>query len=368
MNILNKQQFYELFNALKIRPEISADLIYEAYEISLDNIEEFSKNNVLGKTVPTNSISLILYLINEFGFYYELNPNKKPLTSEDEVFTKIVSYALDKYLTNEHLSFKNEKIVSKYSPIISTLDVYLNFILGVLKHTQKKNPKETLKVDFLYKGFSIAKAISQLIVDGFETEAFSLWRTLHENECIAILIEEYKDSFIDAYLKHMKYAQAFHGGIPSKEETDHIFEVMKEEMRSLDLKSKDMKKYIEYGWLTSIPNYRENPKFKFNFRDGVERLAGLELYSKIYEMASEVSHSSSLLIYSRNQYYFHLVLLCLYESFFRLETIFGKDYVSRISKEEQARYILMRQAYYPMMRALYEKEKLIFKKINEQLK
>lgn len=368
MNILDRKQFGELFKSLKIRPEISEDLIFEAYEISLDNIEEFSKTNILGKTVPTNSISLILYLINEFGFYYELNKNSKPLTSDDEVFAQIVSYALDKYLTNEHLSFKNEKIVSKYSPIISTLDVYLNFILGVLKNTQKKNPKETLKVDFLYKGFSIAKAISQLIVDGFETEAFSLWRTLHENECIAILIERYKDKFVEAYLKHMDYSRAFHGGVASKEETDKIFEFLKEEMRQLDLKSKDMKKYIEYGWLTSIPNYNENPKFKFNFRDGVERLAGLEVYSKIYEMASEVSHSSSFLIYSKNEYYFHLSLLCLYESFFRLENIFGKDYVSRISEEEQKRYLLMRRAYYPMMQLLYEKEKAIFRSINTKAK
>jgi len=367
MNILNKKQFDELFVALQIRPEISKDLVFEAYEIAIDNIEEFSKSNILGKTVPTNSISLILYLINEFGFYYELNPQSK-LTSESPAFEKIISYGLDKYLTNEHLSFKNERIVSKYSPIVSTLEVYLNFILGVLKNTNKKNPKETLKVDFLYKGFSIAKAISELIVDGFGTEAFSLWRTLHENECIAILIEKYKDSFVESYLKHMKYAQAFHSGIASKEETDEVFLQLKNEMKQLDLKSKDMKKYIEYGWLTSIPDYNADPKFKFNFRDGVEKLAGLEDYSKIYEMASEVSHSSPILIYSRAQYYFHLTMLCLYESFFRLENIFGKDYVARISSEEQERYMQMRKAYYPMLQVLYDKERAIFRAINQQVK
>ena len=78
-----------------------------------------------------------------------------------------------------------------------------------------------------------------------------------------------------------------------------IYEI-KEGMKDNDLKSKDMKRFIEYGWLSAIPDVKLGriPDFKFNFRDGVERCANLRQYSKVYEMSSEIAHSSPLLIYS----------------------------------------------------------------------
>ena len=57
-------------------------------------------------------------------------------------------------------------------------------------------------------------------------------------------------------------------------------------MKEHNLKSKDMKKYIEYGYLFGVPNITLNEDFKLNFRDGVERVAGLSQYSKMYETAS----------------------------------------------------------------------------------
>ena len=133
-------------------------------------------------------------------------------------------------------------------------------------------------------------------------------------------------------------------------------------MKALDLKSKDMKKFIEYGWLTAIPNYNQDKMFKFNFRDGVERLAELSAYSKLYEMASEISHSSPILIYSRDEYYLRLVLLTVYECFFRYEKIFSDFYLSRISESEADRYAAMKKVYYSILFYIYEREKLRFSK------
>ena len=122
-----------------------------------------------------------------------------------------------------------------------------------------------------------------------------------------------------------------------------------------------MKKFIEYGWLTSIPNYNEDKQFKFNFRDGVERLAELSAYAKLYEMASEISHSSPILIYSKDEYYLRLVLLTVYEC--RYEKIFSDFYLSRISKEEAERYALMKKTYYSILFYIYDREKKRFQKV-----
>jgi len=362
-NILSHEQFINLFNQLQVRSQIDPEVVFEAYEIAYEGAIELSQSNLFGKAVPVNSFPLTLYLINEFGFYLDSHDvDCKSLKDDETAISRIVSLAVDKYFTNEHLNYKNTRLTTKYSPVVSNLDLYLNFMLGMLSRFPKNNPNETLVLDVMHKGFSIMKAILDLVVDGFGTEAFSLWRTLHENECILHLLNKYGTPIQNKYVQHLKYGVAFRGGVKDKEEDDKIFAELKEGMRALELKSKDMKKYIEYGWLTAVPNYNEDPQFKFNFRDGVERLAGLSAYSKLYEMASEISHSSPILIYSRDEYYLRLTLLTVYECFFRYEKIFSEFYLSRISKEEADRYTVMKKTYYSILFYIYDREKKRFAK------
>ena len=364
---LEKEQFDLIYENLGVNPALSKEYVFDCYNYAIGGAKALLDSNLLGRAVPINSVVLILYIVNEYGYYLEgHNVKSDDIKDDEQIMSQIVSVSLDKYFTNEHLNFKNQSIVSKYSPVISTLDVYLNFILGVLKRYPKNNPQETLLLDMTYKGFSMAKAISELLVDGFETEAFSLWRTLHETECILTLLHKNGDPAIKSYLKHIDYALAYRGVLSSKEETDKVFVDIKSEMAALSLKSKDMKKFIEYGWLSAIPDFDKDIEFKFNFRDGVERLSGLHNYSKMYEMASEIAHSSPLLIYSRPFYYLHLTILLLYESFFRLEILFADFYLSRISKEEANRYMALRNLYYRGIQSLYEKEKQLFKALNQE--
>lgn len=362
-NTLNYEQFLSIYKQLQVSPKIDPEVVFEAYDFAYEGAQDLGSSNILGRVVPVNPVSLMLYLVNEFGFYLESHKvGCKDLKGNDDVLSKIVSLAVDKYFTNEYLNFKNSKLASKYSPIVSNLDLYLNFMLGMLSRFPKNNPNETLVLDVMNKGFSIMKSILDLVIDGFGTEAFSLWRTLHENECILYLLNKYGTPVQEAYVKHLHYGVAFRGGIKDKEQDNKVFSQLKEEMKALDLKSKDMKKFIEYGWLTAIPNYNQDKMFKFNFRDGVERLAELSAYSKLYEMASEISHSSPILIYSRDEYYLRLVLLTVYECFFRYEKIFSDFYLSRISESEADRYAAMKKVYYSILFYIYEREKLRFSK------
>lgn len=357
--MLNKEQFENVYLNLKVNPKLNKDFIFQCYEFAEEGAQSLIDNNMFGRVIPVNPVVLILYIVNEYGYSLD---NDKDFKEDENFVSKIVSIALDKYFTNEHLSFKNDTQISKFAPQISTLETYLNFTLGVLGRAKKRKPDETLIVDVLYKGFSMCKAIISLVEQGFETEAFSQWRTLHETECILILLMKYGKPIVHEYLKHIDFTMAFRGVIPDKDQVDKIFVKIKEEMKQLDLKSKDMKKFIEYGYLIAIPNYNEDPQFKFNFRDGVERLAGLSQYSKIYEMASEIAHSSPMLIYSHSSYFFHLTLINLYESFFRIEKVFSSLYLNSISKEERDRFFLMKSVYYTNLLKIYEKEKAFFTK------
>ena len=132
-------------------------------------------------------------------------------------------------------------------------------------------------------------------------------------------------------------------------------------MRQLDLKSKDIKKYIEYGWLYEIPGVKEDEKFKLNFRDGLERLAELSMYSARYEMSSEIIHSTPMLIYSNKEYFFFITLLSLYESFFRLEKVFLSLFAKNMSEEQMKRYLDMRSVYYAQLVNIHKREVASFK-------
>lgn len=365
---LTQEQFTEVCNALGVRPNLNISFLFDAYENAIEGAKGIAEANLLGRVVPLNPISLILYIVNEHGYYLESHPDivQDDIIKDEKYMQTIVSVALDKYYTNEHLSYKSKTVLSRFSPSISTLNTYLNFVLGVLSRFGRNQPNETLVIDILSKSFSMARAISDLLVSGFETEAFSTWRTLHEAECILLLLNKYGQPVIEKYLEHMNYAMAFRGLVFSEEKTDEIFVKIKEEMRLQDLKSKDMKRYIEYGWLTAIPDANADEPLKLNFRDGVERLAGMKHYAPVYEMSSEIAHSSPLLIYSRRDYFMHLTLLNVYESFFRIEKIFSEYYLKSISETERKRFLVMRNIYYNQLVSLHKKEGEIIRLLAEK--
>lgn len=368
--VISFEQFQDIYKALGVKESLDSQFLYDVYQNAMEGAKSIDEANLLGRVVPVNPIALILYIVNEHGYYLDIHPDaaQEAVIKDEKYMQMIVSIALDKYYTNEHLSYKSKTILSRFSPGISTLNTYLNFVLGVLGRYSRNQPNETLIVDIMSKGFSMARAISDLLVSGFETEAFSTWRTLHEAECILLVLTKYGKPVIDKYLLHMNYAMAFRGLAGDKEKTDAIFTQIKGEMRTFDLKSKDMKRFIEYGWLLTVSALEKAEPVKLNFRDGLEKTAGLKRYAPIYEMSSEIAHSSPLLIYSRREYFMHLALVNVYESFFRLEKIFAEIYVRSISEAEKQRFLLMRKIYYGQLVSLHAQERAKIRKMAGQSK
>ncbi len=366
-SILEKEKYYSLLEALKVPSTLNKDFLYTLYVDAKESSKSFAESNDAIANLDVNDITLTLYLANEHYFYLLTHQDDKEekLIEDDNYEQFLLSIALDKYYTNEHLSFKNSASSNRFQPEISTISLYINFILGMLARYKQGDPKQTLIVDIMQKGFSMAQCIVSLLIGGFETEAFSTWRTLHENECILLSLVKYGQPIIERYLKHMQYALCFRSGMPTKEETDKVFEQIKTEMKERDLKSKDMKRFIEYGWLYAIPDIEKEEGFKLNFRDGVERAAKLRDYAKVYEMSSEIAHSSPLLIYSRKTYFYLITLINLYESFFRIEKVFSSLYLSTTSKEEQQSYVRMQSLYRSELNAAYTVMQKRWQKLNE---
>lgn len=369
-SMLNKETFVNFLKERKLADEVDFDNLYELYDLVTETISEILAQTNNPFNVYVNHYVVILYIINEYKFYLFSHNIKDHslITKDSEEIQVIGSLCADKFLTNEKLNFKSEAFLNKFNPPISTLDLYLNFSLRTLESIKVKDRNASLIRDMLTKAMKMGKCIVNLLTDGFETEAFSTWRTLHENECIMICLVKNGAEMFDAYFKHIRYALAYRNQIQNKEEVDKIFEQIKSEMKEHGLKSKDMKKYIEYGYLYSAKNQNPDDPLKLNFRDGVEKLAGLNNYSKVYEMASEIAHSSPLLLFSKRSYYFEITLLNLYESFFRLEVIFEAYYRSVNNEEVVKQYENMKAVYLKELHLIYTVMQKSFLRNNIKLK
>ena len=356
--MLDRQQFDRVLDQLNNSSDINRNLLFDIYQTTSEGIGELLTSNVITGIRDVNPVDILYYCLGEYmdTTMGDNEEQRKSLDNNERYITSIASVASDKYLTLSMFNHVERKLANKYIPPVSSLNLYLYFMLNILQSYKKNDPKTTLISDLLMKSVSISRCILGLIIEGYETEAFSSWRTLHECECTLLLLDKYGDSLINRYLIHMQYGIVFKREDKEDEHGNKIFQDMKEEMKKYDLKSKDIKKYIEYGWLYEIPEFNNPEEYKLNFRDGLEKIAGLSAYASRYEMSSEIIHSTPMLIYSNKEYFYFVTLLSLYESFFRLEKVFVSLFSKNVTKDVMDRYVQMRNVYYAQLVNIHKRE------------
>ena len=365
--MLSKDQVVTVVNNIRVNTPLDVDYIYDVYQMANEAIDLLNVQTPQIEVKQVNQFDLLLYCVGEYHYSVShLKPEEVESFKKNEDFpSSMASVAADKYLSLTMFNHVEKKLANRYLPPASSLNMYINFMLNIVKGYKKNDPQSTLISDLLMKSLTISRCILENLLNGYETEAFSSWRTLHECECTLILLDKYGEPLINNYLKHMNYGLAFNNAIKDKAKQDEIFYAMKDEMHGYELKSKDIRKYIEYGWLYSIVE-KDDDSFKLNFRDGLEKLAGLSQYAKRYEISSEIIHSTPLLIYSNKEYFYYMTLLSLYESFFRLERVFVSLFSKRVSEEQMKQYSEMRKVYYSQLVVIHKRELEYFKVITKR--
>lgn len=342
---LSQPDFERLIRLFNVK-ENDIPFFFQCYDTMLDSYLTLGKKTDLFNVNAINNRALLGFLVNDY--YYRVNNKTEEeihaLQDNDKFLTIFLNSVLDKYSSFTNFYFDQHEIYSFFAMPISSLNVFINFVLNKLTQFSKENEQKVLIYDLLNKAFLLCKTITQLLTSGFETEAFVTWRTLHETECIIRVLVLNSPKVTASYLKHMQYSLAYNNFF-KKEVNDELFVKLKAEMKEHDLKSKDLKRFIEYGWLYDVDNFDKFPTFKLNFRDGLEVIAGLDSYNKIYQRASEFVHATPLTLISRRDYFATLTLIVTYEAFIRLEEIFNNLYLNRGSKEDYEAYQILRNIY-----------------------
>ena len=269
----------------------------------------------------SSDIEIIEYIIGEIK------------SNESDNIETIANNAYESFILNN----------DEDKPDISIYDTTLTKFLNLVSFLKKINtpiayykPEVSLINDLFQTVFKQLYAFATLISSKLYLQALASWRSLHESECIIKLLIQ-NEKIKKEYIKHIKYNNYLRNSSAySKSELDKHFEFLKNEMHTHDLKSKDMKKFIEYGYLYFASNYKKDDvNFKLNFRDGLEYLSGLSKYSKVYEGASQVVHSSSSYFYVNENFCKDLSLTLTYHTLIRITSLYKtymNDYFKNNSK------------------------------------
>ena len=365
--MFTQEEFAKFMQNLHLTNGLDIDYLYEIYRDVFEGLSEISANKEAGQTFDVNSFDIIFYLLGEYLYSLRgLNPQQiEEFIKNEKIKDSMTNVVADKYISLGIYNHIESKLTNKFFPPISSIELYVNLMLNIVNNLSIKNKDNALLIDLLNKTLSIARCILGLLCEGYETEAFAMWRTLHECECILILLDKYKEKVIPSYVRHMQYGVIYHMG-ENAENNQEVFAEIKNEMAKYGLKSKDTKKFIEYGWLLSIPGYEKLENFKLNFRDGVESLADLHQYSDVYMTSSEILHASPMLFYANKTYFHLLTLVNLYESFFRIESVFQSLFFINFSDEAKQKYVEMKRLYFSQLISIHQRELTNLKNINNK--
>ncbi len=305
---------------------------------SEQNLDSAQKEYALGQLVD--------YCIGEWEFHKKYESENTTNIDYEEMGKK----AARKYLTHreEEEQKRGEDNLSYpyYDPLVSTLYTTSIIFEKINRPMTRFDPSYSLMNDLFETLFRKIIGVAKMLELGLYPDAFVSWRTIHESECIIQLLISGGDKTRKSYINHIAYNNYFRNplGLYTTEQLDSAFEVIKSEMKMHGLKSKDMKKFIEYGWLYEHPDWNDEDKTaKLNFRDGVERVAKHTEYAKIYELSSEITHSSAVFFYANDESCKDIAFHMIYQSCERIFWMYH-DYMINYFKVNPETDELVKQA------------------------
>ena len=176
------EDFKKALSILNAQMKGHEEFLYSIYSYTVEGIGDLVEDQIFGNLQGVNHLELIGYCVGEYS-YFVAGANEEQLRKLqlDENFTvSISSIVADKYLSLTQFSHNSGSLANRFMPNVSTLYVYINFIQNIVDSFPRNDSRAVLLADLFTKSISICKCTLDLLVRGFETEAFSCWRTLHE--------------------------------------------------------------------------------------------------------------------------------------------------------------------------------------------
>ncbi|MCL2860949.1 MAG: DUF5677 domain-containing protein [Firmicutes bacterium] len=255
--------------------------------------------------------------ITEAIFYYHwfhtkrLSDNERAVTAKCNKYQQRLVYEVAMTIITRINDKKLKAVTSELSPeIVSCREICdLIFELMIKSVNSGTHPHEGI-FEIFQNTILTAKSVLKLLSDGQGREAFILWRNLHEQESILLVMVCHLNA-VKAFMEHSKFV---------KLEFSHSRERIKEEsggklaiemLKEIDCLEEELTKrmknhsitqrsaYINYGWLLEIDGFikwleelKEEKKSKLSFT-GLQQFAGFPNYEtkrESYKYACKFIH------------------------------------------------------------------------------
>ena len=344
---LNKEFIKKVF--------LSVDIKYKKL------ISESTVSDALLKNIGI--YDMVNYICAEHSFHLSLLTEdvKAKIEQDENYFTQLVNICYDKLIINEFRSIEAKSVISKYNVETSVLTMFVNRMFVLLGQVQL-NPtsaKHKLQADIFAKCFMLIKSTIEQLCEGLETEAMSSWRTFHELLCVLRVIEKGDEKVSEAYFRHLTYGAYNRGEIKNPDEIERILANMEKDMQALEVKKANKEKFINYGWIHWAFKRYNDEEVKMNFLGGLQKVADLTSYKKYYEIASDVTHSTPLLVYANKTNLTTTTLKITFELFFIIETMFVNWCVNDLKHSPSTYkpvndYLKFKKVYKPKIEIIYK--------------
>ncbi len=305
----------------------NADFIREMYERVKDRyVEELQNRKIRLRTLDGARLDEIVSYIYYYHLFHTSHlPEEltKKLESDEKYREMLVRDVAVYIVINEHLNVEKISNTSEYSPEIAAYNMacsYSLYVLGSFKGTDRRMNG----INNLFKKAMVTiKSVIHLLAAGNSCDAVILWRHLHELECVLIVLCTKGEDLFFRYIKHMEYFDM--EGNPRAEE---LQQRLSEECKAFGVKERNA--FINYGWLEYVDGFREGfgKEYRLNFKDGLQKIAGLSARHAAYASASKILHPSAWVVTIRDDKFYKFTVFELFRSLINIVTQI-KGYVAR---------------------------------------
>ena len=152
-NMFNKEQVGQIIRNIPINQALDLDYVFDVYEMANEAIEILQNENKQIEVKDINQYDLLFYCVGEY--YYSISNLREDeiekFKSNEEFPSSMASVAADKYLSLSIFNHVETKLANRFLPPASSLNMYINFMLNIVKGYKKNDPQSTLISDLLMK-------------------------------------------------------------------------------------------------------------------------------------------------------------------------------------------------------------------------
>ena len=305
----------------------NADFIREMYERVKDRyVEELQNRKIRLRTLDGARLDEIVSYIYYYHIFHTSHlPEEltKKLESDEKYREMLVRDVAVYIVINEHLNVEKISNTSEYSPEIAAYNMACSYSLYILVSFKGTDRRMNGINNLFKKAMVTIKSVIHLLAAGNSCDAVILWRHLHELECVLIVLCTKGEDLFFRYIKHMEYFDM--EGNPRAEE---LQQRLSEECKAFGVKERNA--FINYGWLEYVDGFREGfgKEYRLNFKDGLQKIAGLSARHAAYASASKILHPSAWVVTIRDDKFYKFTVFELFRSLINIVTQI-KGYVAR---------------------------------------